>query len=108
MKITDKIDSVIISDVHLGTEVSHVDLLLDELHKLLDIGFNRLILNGDIFEDLNFIRLKKPEWKFLSILRKLTENEKLEIIFIEGNHDILISNIISHLIGVKVVKEYEW
>ncbi len=55
-------DTVIISDLHLGSEVSQAGAALAFLHS---IRFKRLILLGDIFADLNFRRLTKEHWKFL-------------------------------------------
>ena len=49
-------DTVILSDLHLGSEVSRAQAAL---RLLRGISFRRLILLGDIFCDLNFRRLKK-------------------------------------------------
>ena len=54
------IDTLICSDLHLGTKISRADLLLKELKQY---QFNRLILNGDIFEDLNFTRFNSEQWE---------------------------------------------
>ena len=61
-------DTVIISDLHLGSEVSRA---AEALGFLQGIHFRRLILLGDIFADLNFRRLTKEHWKFLGYIRKL-------------------------------------
>ena len=50
------IDTIIVSDIHLGSEVSRPSQVIDMLQSY---KFNRLILLGDIFDDLNFRRLKK-------------------------------------------------
>jgi len=71
--------------------------------------FRRLILLGDIFSDLNFRRLTKDHWKFLSYIRKLSNPKReVEVVWVEGNHDQGLSNIMSHLVGVKVYEEYIW
>jgi UDP-2,3-diacylglucosamine pyrophosphatase LpxH len=71
--------------------------------------FGRLILLGDIFSDLNFGRLTKPHWKFLSYIRKLSNPKRgIEVIWVEGNHDRGLSDVMSQLVGVKVYEEYEW
>ena len=71
--------------------------------------FNRLVLLGDIFDNLNFARLKKPHWELLSAVRKLSNpKRKTEVIWVEGNHDEGLSEIMSHLIGIEVYKEYTW
>jgi len=70
-------------------------------------NFKRLILLGDIFEDLDFNRLKKEHWSFLSAIRKLSNPKRnTEVIWVEGNHDAGLSKITSHFLGVKVYKEY--
>ena len=49
-------DTIILSDLHLGSEVSRAG---DALRLLKQCCFERLILLGDIFCDLNFGRLKR-------------------------------------------------
>lgn len=71
--------------------------------------FNRLILLGDIFDDLNFKRLKKEHWSFLSYIRKLSNpKNNVEVVWVEGNHDEGLSKITSHFLGIKVYKEYSF
>jgi UDP-2,3-diacylglucosamine pyrophosphatase LpxH len=71
--------------------------------------FHRLILLGDIFCDLNFGRLKKQHWHFLSLIRKLSSPKRgVEVVWVEGNHDRGLSDVMSHLVGVPVFQEYEW
>jgi UDP-2,3-diacylglucosamine pyrophosphatase LpxH len=100
------VDDVIVSDIHLGSKVSRSKELLKALEKL---QFERLILNGDIFEDLNFERLNSDDWNFLSHIRKLSNPKNgIEVIWIRGNHDNLLIGMASHLLGVEVYNEYEW
>jgi UDP-2,3-diacylglucosamine pyrophosphatase LpxH len=76
---------------------------------LSQYSFNRLILLGDIFDNLNFARLKKEHWGLLSVVRKLSNPKKsIEVIWVEGNHDAGLSEIMSHLIGIEVYKEFSW
>jgi UDP-2,3-diacylglucosamine pyrophosphatase LpxH len=71
--------------------------------------FNRLILLGDIFDNLNFARLKKEHWGLLSVVRKLSNpKRKTKVVWVEGNHDDGLAEIMSHLIGIEVFKEYSW
>jgi UDP-2,3-diacylglucosamine pyrophosphatase LpxH len=63
-------------------------------------------LNGDIFDDLRFARLKSGHWKVLTKLRKLSG--KTRVIWIRGNHDTLSADTLSHLMGVEVREQYEW
>jgi UDP-2,3-diacylglucosamine pyrophosphatase LpxH len=71
--------------------------------------FQRLILLGDIFADLNFARLTKDHWKFLGYIRKLSNPKRnIEVVWVEGNHDHGLTNIMSHLVGVRVYQHYAW
>jgi len=100
------IDTLIISDLHLGSEVSRAK---DALHLLQSVKFNRLILLGDIFSDLNFRRLTKEHWKFLGYIRKLSNpRHEAEVVWVEGNHDHGLSEVMSHLVGVPVFQQYAW
>jgi len=99
-------DTVIISDLHLGSEVSRAG---DALAFLQSVQFRRLVLLGDIFADLNFRRLTKEHWKFLSYIRKLSNpKHDVEVVWVEGNHDHGLTEVMSHLVGVSVYQQYEW
>jgi UDP-2,3-diacylglucosamine pyrophosphatase LpxH len=99
-------DTVIISDLHLGSEVSQAGAALDFLQS---VRFRRLILLGDIFADLNFRRLTKEHWKFLGHIRKLSNPKHgIEVVWVEGNHDHGLTEVMSHLVGVPVYQEYTW
>ena len=99
-------DTIILSDLHLGSEVSRAS---DALRMLKSASFNRLILLGDIFSDLNFGRLKKEHWQFLGYIRKLSNPKRqIEVVWVEGNHDHGLSDVMSHLVGIRVYDEYEW
>lgn len=103
---TEVVDTIIISDLHLGSEVS----LAEEACRMLQARtFRRLILLGDIFCDLNFRRLKKEHWKFLSYIRKLSNRKRnVEVVWVEGNHDRGLTEVMSHLVGLAVYQEYIW
>jgi UDP-2,3-diacylglucosamine pyrophosphatase LpxH len=99
------VDTLIMSDIHLGSDVSRSK---DALDMLRQFDFSRLILNGDVFEDLNFKRLSKEDWKFLSYIRKLSGHKNnVEVVWVAGNHDG-IAEILSHLLGLRVYDEYLW
>jgi UDP-2,3-diacylglucosamine pyrophosphatase LpxH len=99
-------DTLILSDVHLGSEVSRAR---EASELLTDTNFRRLVLLGDIFSDLNFRRLTSDHWKFLSRIRKLSNpKRKVEVVWVEGNHDQGLSQIMSHLVGVPVYQRYVW
>lgn len=99
-------DTLILSDLHLGAEMSRAR---EALRVLQENSYRRLILLGDIFADLNFGRLKKEHWKFLGYIRKLSNPKRhVEVVWVEGNHDHGLAPIMSHLVGVRVYQEYEW
>ncbi len=99
-------DTLILSDLHLGADMSRAR---EALRVLQDNQYRRLILLGDIFADLNFGRLKKEHWKFLGFIRKLSNpKRKVEVVWVEGNHDHGLAEIMSHLVGVRVYQEYQW
>ncbi|MFH1412519.1 MAG: UDP-2,3-diacylglucosamine diphosphatase [bacterium] len=98
----EKVDTIIVSDIHLGFRFSRVKEFL-EILKSYD--FERLILNGDIFEDLNFNSLTTEHWQALSYLRQLSQAKK--VIWIVGNHDGRAETL-SHLIGVDVYTKFTW
>jgi UDP-2,3-diacylglucosamine pyrophosphatase LpxH len=99
-------DTLILSDLHLGSEISRAN---QATRMLRENRYRRLILLGDIFSDLNFGRLTKPHWKFLGYIRKLSNPKRgVEVVWVEGNHDRGLSDVMSHLVGVKVYQEYLW
>jgi UDP-2,3-diacylglucosamine pyrophosphatase LpxH len=104
--VTSQIDTLILSDLHLGADMSRAR---EALRVLQENQYRRLILLGDIFADLNFGRLKKEHWKFLGFIRKLSNpKRKVEVVWVEGNHDHGLTEIMSHLVGVRVYQEYQW
>ena len=99
-------NTLILSDLHLGAETSHAR---EATRVLKENRFQRLILLGDIFADLNFARLTKDHWKFLGYIRKLSNPKRnIEVVWVEGNHDHGLTNIMSHLVGVRVYQRYAW
>ena len=99
------LDAIIISDIHLGSDVCQADALDKFLKKIQDdkIQTRRLIVNGDLFDCLNFNKLPKSHWHILKDLRKLSK--KTEVIWINGNHDGHYEYV-SNLIGLEFVQEY--
>src|SRR5580692_9686681 len=99
-------NTLILSDLHLGAETSHAR---EATRVLKQNRFRRLILLGDIFADLNSGRLTKEHWRFLGYIRKLSNPKRnIEVVWVEGNHDHGLTDVMSHLVGVKVYQEYCW
>ncbi|MDP1846128.1 MAG: UDP-2,3-diacylglucosamine diphosphatase [Candidatus Moranbacteria bacterium] len=101
--IKNKTHTLIISDLHLGSDVSRSK---DAADLLKSYQFKKLILLGDIFEDLNFNRLKENDWKFLSLIGKISKTKKVR--WVEGNHDEGLAKIFGVLTGARVYKVYRW
>lgn len=98
--------TLLVSDIHLGSHLSRARALL---RLLKQGGFQRLILLGDIFSDLNFARLKKEHFHLLDYIRKLSNPKRgVEVVWIEGNHDAGLIEVLSHLVGVPAYEEYTW
>jgi UDP-2,3-diacylglucosamine pyrophosphatase LpxH len=99
------LDAVIISDLHLGSDNCQAKLLCQLLERIAseELRTSQLILNGDVFDSIDFRRLKKTHWKVLSLVRKLAD--KLDITWLCGNHDGS-AEIVSHLLGVAVRDEH--
>ena len=87
-------DAIIISDLHLGSDVCQAKSLNHFLDNLKNT--NKLILNGDVFDSWDFRRLKSSHFKILSKIRHLSQS--MEVIWIHGNHDGPCE-IVSHLLG---------
>jgi UDP-2,3-diacylglucosamine pyrophosphatase LpxH len=99
------LDAVILSDIHLGAGACEARRVCELLERIVEgeLETQRLILNGDVFDSIDFRRLSKSHWKVLSLLRKLSD--RIDIIWLAGNHDGS-AEIISHLLGVTVQDEF--
>jgi len=102
----EEVETLILSDVHLGSDLSRADALLTTLKSY---AFRRLILLGDVLDDLNFSRLPASHWAILAYLRTLCEPERnVEVVWVEGNHDRLLSKVTRNFLGLSVRKRYQW
>jgi UDP-2,3-diacylglucosamine pyrophosphatase LpxH len=99
------LDAVILSDLHLGSDNCQAKNVCHLLEQIVDgeLLTARLILNGDVFDSIDFRRLTKSHWKVLSYVRKLSDH--VETIWLCGNHDGS-AEIVSHLLGVSVMDDY--
>ena len=99
-----KYDCLVISDLHLGSEVCQAKLLEEFLEWAVEHS-RKLVINGDIFDDLNFKRLTKRHFACLKIIRRNSDRADFRLIWMRGNHDGP-SEIISHIVGVELLDEY--
>lgn len=98
--------TLVISDLHLGSDVCRAE---DILNVLKEWSFRRLIILGDAFDDLRFKRLKRSHFKVLARINKLSSpRRKIEIVWVEGNHDDLLLRTVSHMLGVSVHREFRF
>ena len=67
---------IVISDVHLGSDNCQCSLLLQFLKEIHHSSCEKLIINGDLFENTEH-RLKKSHWAVLSKLRKMSDDMKI-------------------------------
>ncbi|MEA2088654.1 MAG: UDP-2,3-diacylglucosamine diphosphatase, partial [Patescibacteria group bacterium] len=96
------INTLILSDIHLGLKTSRP---IEAIKIIESYDFKRLILNGDIFDSLNFNRLHTEHWDFLSKIRSISKMR--EVVWVCGNHDGPALTL-SSLLGIKIYKKYFW
>lgn len=101
--------TIVISDVHLGTEHSKTTELTDFLRT---VNCNTLIMNGDIIDGWHLQKGGKGKWKkehtdFFKVIMKMMENHNTQIIYIRGNHDDFIDHLAPLSFGnLSIVNEY--
>ncbi len=97
-------DCIVISDLHLGSEMCQAKLL-EEFLTWAATRTRELVINGDVFDDLNFKRLTKRHFACLKVIRRNSDRDDFRLIWIRGNHDGP-ADIISHIVGVDILDEY--
>ena len=65
-------DCIVISDLHLGSTVCQAKLL-EEFLEWAVVHTRELIINGDIFDDLNFKRLTKRHFARAASIRRWSQ-----------------------------------
>ena len=102
--VTPIYDCLVISDLHLGSDVCQARLLEEFLEWAVHHA-RELVINGDIFDDLNFKRLNKRHFACLKIIRRHSDREDFRVVWVRGNHDGP-ADIVSHIVGVEILDEY--
>ncbi len=91
---TNHYKTIIVSDVHLGTKNSKAK----ELVRFLKTNTcEKLILNGDIIDGWQLkkgSKWKKKHTRFFRLVMKLMDKHNTEIIYVRGNHDDFLDNLI--------------
>ncbi|MEM9226737.1 MAG: UDP-2,3-diacylglucosamine diphosphatase [Verrucomicrobiota bacterium] len=102
-----KYKSVILSDIHLGTD----DCKIDEVnHFLKHTRCERLILNGDIIDGWSLkrkLKWTKGHTKFIRRILKIAEKRDTDVIYIRGNHDDFLAHYLPLVFDrIQLVDEY--
>jgi UDP-2,3-diacylglucosamine pyrophosphatase LpxH len=108
MKTKAQYRTIVISDVHLGTNGSKAK---EVTHFLKNVSCQKLILNGDIIDGW---QLKKyGTWKrrhtaFFKEVLKMMDDHRTKVIYIRGNHDDFLEQIMPLKIGkqFQIRKDY--
>jgi len=101
--------TIVISDVHLGTEHSKTTQLTDFLRT---VNCDTLIMNGDIIDGWHLQKGGKGKWKkehtdFFKVIMKMMENYNTQIIYVRGNHDDFIDHLAPLSFGnLSIVNDY--
>ena len=101
--------TIVISDVHLGTEHAKTEQLCNFLRS---VNCNTLIMNGDIIDGWHIQKGGKSKWKkehtdLFKIIMKMMENHDTKVIYIRGNHDDFIDHITPFSFSnLSIVKDY--
>ncbi len=99
MKTVNQYKTVIISDVHLGSEGSkakEVSLFLKS------VTCDTLIMNGDIIDGWQLKKggsWKKKHTAFFRTILKMIENQHTKVVYLRGNHDDFLDQIVPFSLG---------
>ena len=101
-----KIDTLIVSDIHLGAKASQAKNLVNFLKTHT---FKRLIILGDFLDNSYFSKVRSDDSGIISLIRELASSkDRYEVIWVRGNHDKEVDGIISHALGLKQSDQYAW
>ena len=99
--------TIIISDVHLGAPDCQIDKVNYFLkHTICD----RLIMNGDIIDGWSLRRSggwQRTHTRFVRLVLKKMEKQGTEVIYIRGNHDDMLANVLPLAFdNLKIVEDF--
>ena len=102
--------TVIISDVHIGSAHSKVS---EAAEFLSSVDCDRLILNGDIIDGWQLRKKSSskrwsPDYtRFVDVIMKMMETRDTEVIYLRGNHDDFLDNLVPLELGnISVLQDY--
>ncbi|MEX0966284.1 MAG: UDP-2,3-diacylglucosamine diphosphatase [Bacteroidia bacterium] len=91
--------TIVISDLHLGTNGSKAEELVAFLRKF---RCSNLILNGDIIDGWQLKKYgawKKKHTAFFRQVLKMIEKDNTRVIYLRGNHDDFLDQVIPFQVG---------
>lgn len=88
--------TIVISDIHLGYRQAKADQVI---RFLSSVDCDKLILNGDIVDGWQLRKSGESRWRpeytaLMKVFMKMMENKGTEIIYIVGNHDEFLLNVV--------------
>lgn len=92
-------NTVFLSDVHIGMRETGIRKLN---HFLENIRCKTLVLNGDIIDGWALERSgkwRKSHTRCIRLILKMVEKDKTRVVYVRGNHDDFISNILPFAFG---------
>ncbi|MTI87000.1 MAG: UDP-2,3-diacylglucosamine diphosphatase [Balneolaceae bacterium] len=97
------LDTVVLSDVHLGTVGCHAVELVQYLNS---INPKRIILNGDFIDMWNFKKYYWPE-AHMHVIRTLINmmTNGVDIYYLTGNHDDMLRKVSSLQLGPLFIRD---
>ncbi|MDE2188701.1 MAG: metallophosphoesterase family protein [Patescibacteria group bacterium] len=93
-------NTLVVSDIHLGSKVSRGEKFVSLLQST---KFKTLVINGDLFDSNDIERLEKIDWQIMSTLTDLAKNHR--VILIEGNHGRKLDSLAKKM-GLELRHEY--
>ncbi len=108
MKLRTYYPTIVLSDIHLGSEHSKTK---EATEFLQSVDCDKLILNGDIIDGWQLKKSgkkwKKEHTQFFKTLMKMMENYGTEVIYVRGNHDDFLDLLAPFTFAnISIVKEY--
>lgn len=101
--------TIVLSDIHLGIKNSKAK---EVVRFLKSNTCDTLILNGDIIDGWQLKRggkWKKKHTRFFRVVLKMMEKHKTKIVYVRGNHDDFMDNILPFIFGnINLVKDYSY
>ncbi len=96
------VDTVVISDVHLGTYGCHANELVNYLRSIRP---KRLVLNGDIIDIWQFSKSYFPP-AHMKVVKELMKHlsKGVEVYYIPGNHDEMLRKFVGQRMGNLIIE----